>query len=74
MVDCNIIGYIRLFKKGDIQAIINVDYASDLINRKSIRGYVITIFRDTVCFSSTKPRFVTSSIMNAEYITLSLAF
>lgn len=51
-----------------------MDHAIDLVNQKSISGYVFTIFSGKVYFNSTKQRFVTGSTTEAKYIALSLAF
>ena len=72
-VDHSIIGYAGTSKKGNMQAFADVDHASDPIDRKSIRGYVFTIFGSAICFSSTKQRSVAGSTTEAEYIALSLA-
>lgn len=60
-------------KKEDIQAFTDADHASDPVDRKSIRGYVFTIFGGAVCFSSTKKRSVAGSTTKVEYTALSLA-
>lgn len=72
IVDHNIIGYAGRSKKKDIQAFADADHASDLVDQKSIRGYVFTIPGRAVCFSSTKQRLVAGSTTEAKYIALSL--
>lgn len=57
-----------------MQAFADVDYVLNLVYLKSICRYVFIIFGDIVCFSSTKQRFVTSFIIEAEDIVLSLTF
>lgn len=74
MVDQNIIGYIRISKKGDLQTFANINYALDPVDPKSIYKYIFTISGSVVYFSKTKQRFVTSSITGGKYIVLSLAF
>lgn len=63
-----------MYKKGDIQAFVDVDYTLDLINQKSICAYIFTISRSVVCFNNTKQKSVISSTIEVEYIALSLAF
>lgn len=72
-VDHNIIGNARIFTKKGMQAFANVDYISDLINRKSIHRYLFIISRDIVYLSNTKQKLVASYIIEAEYIVLSLS-
>lgn len=73
MIDHNINGYIETFKMGNMQAFVDADHASDLINRKFICRYVFTIFGGTVCFNSTKQRSIIGSTIEAKYMALSLA-
>ena len=71
-VDYNIIDYAETSKKGDLQVFTDADYTSDPVDRKSIRGYIFTIFSSAVCFGGIKQRSVAGSIIEAEYIALSL--
>lgn len=55
-----------------MQAFLDANHASNPTDRKSISGYVFTISGGTVCFNSTKQRFVAGSTTKAKYIVLSL--
>lgn len=52
----------------------NTDHVSDLMNWKSIYGYVFTISGSMICFNSTIQRSFAGFTIKAKYIVLSLAF
>lgn len=71
-VDHNIIGYVGISKTENMQAFADADYAPDLVDRKSICGYIFTISDGTISFNNINQRSVAGFTTEAEQIVLSL--
>lgn len=54
MLDHNIIGYARISQKKDMQAFIDANYISDLIDQKSICRYLLMMSGRIVYLNSIK--------------------
>lgn len=64
------------FNEGRSESIVgyaDADWASDIVDRKSVSGYIFKIYGCTVSWSSKKQSTVATSSSEAEYIALSAA-